>query len=133
MASSGAIKVNRLALITKLEEAKAKLDKDLARKEQIKAEFEVELKKWREGAPKHIIEVMNHRYNSVLEVRVSDAYLAKFPKEKPFDPKNPNTVHPSWSIQQEVKNLSETLALLKLSEEQTVSQSMLKNLAQYLA
>ena len=131
--ASGAIKVNRLALITKLEEAKTKLDKDLARKEQIKAEFELELKKWREGAPKHIIEVMSHRYGSVVEMKVSDAYLAKFPKEKPFDPKNPNIVHPSWSIQTEVKNLSEALALLKLSEEQTVSQSMLRNLAQYLA
>jgi hypothetical protein len=131
--ATGAIKVNRLALIAKLEEAKANLDKQLARKEQIKAKFEIELAKWREGAPKHIVEVMNHRYGTTLEVKVSDAYLAKFPKEEPFDPKNPNIVHPSWSIQQEVKNLSEALALLKLSEEQTVSQSMLKNLAQYLA
>jgi hypothetical protein len=131
--ATGAIKVNRLALITKLEEAKTKLDKQLARKEQIKAKFEVELAKWRDGAPKHIIEVMNHRYGSVIEMKVSDSYLAKFPKEEPFDPKNPNIVHPSWSIQSEIKNLSEALALLKLSEEQTVSQSMLKNLAQYLA
>jgi hypothetical protein len=131
--ATGAIKVNRLALITKLEEAKTKLDKQLARKEQIKAKFEVELAKWREGAPKHIIEVMSHRYGSVIEMKVSDPYLAKFPKEEPFDPKNPNFVHPSWSIQTEIKNLSEALALLKLSEEQTVSQSMLKNLAQYLA
>jgi hypothetical protein len=131
--ATGAIKVNRLALITKLEGAKAKLDKDLARKEQIKAEFELELTKWREGAPKHIIEVLNHRYGTTLEVKVSDAYLAKFPKEKPFDPKNPNIVHPSWNIQSDIKNLSEALAILKLSEEQTVSQSLLKNLAQYLA
>jgi hypothetical protein len=131
--ATGAIKVNRLALITKLEGAKAKLDKDLARKEQIKAEFELELTKWREGAPKHIIEVLNHRYGTTLEVKVSDAYLAKFPKEKPFDPKNPSIVHPSWNIQSDIKNLSEALAILKLSEEQTVSQSLLKNLAQYLA
>ncbi len=131
--ATGAIKVNRLALITKLEEAKTKLDNQLARKEQIKAEFDAELAKWREGAPKHIIEVGQHRYGNTLEVKVSDAYLAKFPKEKPFDPKNPNIVHPSWSIQSEIKNLSEALALLKLSEEQTVSQSLLKSLAQYLA
>jgi hypothetical protein len=131
--ATGAIKVNRLALIAKLEEAKTKLDKQLARKEQIKAKFEVELAKWREGAPKHIIEVGQHRYGNTIEMKVSDAYLAKFPKEEPFDPKNPNIVHPSWSIQSEIKNLSEALALLKLSEEQTVSQSMLKNLAQYLA
>jgi len=131
--ATGAIKVNRLALITKLEEAKAKLDKDLARKEQIKAEFEVELTKWRKEAIKHIIDLPSHRYNNTLEFRVSDAYLAKFPKEKPFDPKNPNIVHPSWNIQSDIKNLSEALAILKLSEEQTVSQSLLKNLAQYLA
>ena len=131
--ATGAIKVNRLALITKLEEAKTKLDNQLARKEQIKAEFDAELAKWREGAPKQIIEVGQHRYGNTLEVKVSDAYLAKFPKEKPFDPKNPNIVHPSWSIQSEIKNLSEALALLKLSEEQTVSQSLLKSLAQYLA
>jgi hypothetical protein len=130
--ATGAIKVNRLALITKLEEAQAKLEKQLARKEQIKAKFEVELAKWREGAPKHIIEVGQHRYGNTIEMKVSDAYLAKFPKEEPFDPKNPNIVHPSWSIQSEIKNLSEALALLKLSEEQTVSQSMLRNLAQYL-
>jgi hypothetical protein len=131
--ATGAIKVNRLALIARLEEAKTKLDKQLARKEQIKAEFDKELEKWRLGAPKHIIEVMSHRYGSVVEMKVSDAYLAKFPKEKPFDPKKPNEITPSWSIQSEIKNLGEALALLKLSEEQTVSQSMLKNLAQYLA
>jgi len=130
--ATGAIKVNRTLLIARLEDAKTKLEKDLARKEEIKVDFEAELKKWREEAPKHIIEVMSHRYGNVIEMKVSDAYLAKFPKEKPFDPKNPNIVHPSWSIQSDIKNLSETLALLKLSEEQTVSQSMLKNLAQYL-
>ena len=131
--ATGAIKVNRLALIAKLEEAKANLDKQLARKEQIKAKFEIELAKWREGAPKHIIEVMNHRYGNVIEMKVSDAYLAKFPKEEPFDPKDPNIVYPRYGFESEIKNLKEALALLKLSEEQTVSQSMLKNLAQYLA
>jgi hypothetical protein len=131
--ASSAVKVNRVALIAKLEESKAKLESQLARKEQIRLDFEAELQKWREGAPKHIIEVMNHRYGSVIEMKVSDAYLAKFPKEKPFDPKNPNMVHPSWSIQSDIKNLSESIAILKLSEEQTVSQSMLRNLAQYLA
>ena len=105
----------------------------LARKEQIKAKFEIELAKWREGAPKHIIEVMNHRYGNVIEMKVSDAYLAKFPKEEPFDPKDPNIVYPRYGFESEIKNLKEALALLKLSEEQTVSQSMLKNLAQYLA
>jgi hypothetical protein len=131
--ATGAIKVNRLALIAKLEEAKAKLEKQLARKEQIKAEFEVELEKWRLGAPKHIIEVMNHRYGNVIEMKVSDSYLAKFPKEKPFDPKNANIVYPRYGFEADIKNLTETLAMLRLSEEQTVSQSMLKNLAQYLA
>ena len=131
--ATGAIKVNRLALITKLEEAQAKLEKQLARKEQIKAKFEAELAKWREGAPKHIVEVGQHRYGTTLEMKVSDAYLAKFPKEEPFDPKDPNIVYPRYGFESEIKNLKETLALLRLSEEQTVSQSMLKNLAQYLA
>lgn len=131
--ATGAIKVNRLALIAKLEEAKAVLEKQLARKEQIKAKFDKELEKWREGAPKHIIEVMNHRYGNTIEMKVSDAYLAKFPKEEAFDTKNPNIVYPRYGFESEIKNLSEALALLRLSEEQTVSQSMLKNLAQYLA
>jgi predicted nuclease with TOPRIM domain len=133
MASSGAIKVNRTALINKLEEAKADLEKKQARLEQLDKDFNAELDKWREGAKKHIIEISSHRYNSTYEAKISDAYIAKYPKKKPFDPKNPNIVEPSWSIKQDIKNLSETLAMLKLSEEQTVSQSMLKNLAQYLA
>ena len=131
--ATGAIKVNRLALIAKLEEAQAKLEKQLARKEQIRAKLDKELEKWREGAPKHIIEVMHLRYGNTIEMKLSDAYLAKMPKEEAFDPKKPNEVVPSWSIQTEIKNLKEALALLKLSDEQTVSQSMLKNLAQYLA
>jgi hypothetical protein len=131
--ATATIKVNRTALITKLESVKAGLEKDLARLEQIKADHEAELKKWREGATKHIIEVSSPRYGNSLEIRVSDAYLAKFPEEKPFDPKNPNTRVPSWGIQQDIKNLKETLGILNLSEEQSVNQSMLKNLAQYLA
>ena len=130
--ATGAIKINRLALIAKLEEAKAQLDKQLARKEQIKVKFDAELAKWREGAPKHIIEVGQHRYGNTIEMKVSDAYLAKFPKEEPFDLKNPNIVHPRYTFESDIKNLTETLALLKLSEEQTVSQSMLRNLAQFL-
>jgi aspartate/methionine/tyrosine aminotransferase len=131
--ATGAIKVNRLALITKLEEAKAKLDKQLARMNQLTEEFDLEVEKWREGAKKHIIEVSSPRYGNTYEVKLSEAYIARYPKKKPFDPKKPNEVEPSWGVKQDIKNLSETLAMLKLSEEQTVSQSMLKNLAQYLA
>ena len=131
--ATASIKVNRTALIAKLEEAKTNLEKQLARKREIKTQYDLELTKWREGAVKHIIEVQSHRYGNTLEVRVSDAYLAKLPKEQPFDPKNPNIVHPSWSIESDVKNLNEALAILKLSEEQTVNQSLLKSLAQYLA
>jgi hypothetical protein len=131
--ATASIKVNRTALIARLEEVQTNLEKQLARKKAIKEQFELELKKWREGAVKHIIEVSSHRYGTTLEVKVSDAYLAKLPKEQPFDPKNPNIVHPSWSIESDVKNLAQSLAILKLSEEQTVNQSLLKNLAQYLA
>ena len=131
--ATASIKVNRTALIAKLEEAKTNLEKQLARKREIKTQYDLELTKWREGAVKHIIEVQSHRYGNTLEVRVSDAYLAKLPKEQPFDPKNPNIVHPSWSIESDIKNLAQSLAILKLSEEQTVNQSLLKSLAQYLA
>jgi glycyl-tRNA synthetase (class II) len=131
--ATATIKVNRLALMEKLETVKTDLDKKLARMNQLEKEFDAELDKWREGAKKHITEVLSSRYGNTYEVKLSDAYIAKYPKKKPFDPKNPNIVEPSWGIKQDIKNLSEALALLKLSEEQTVSQSMLKNLAQYLA
>ena len=131
--ATGTIKVNRTALIAKLESVKADLEKQLARKREIKDQYELELKKWRDGAVKHIVEVQSHRYGNTFEFRVSDAYLAKLPKEQPFDPKNPNIVHPSWSIESDIKNLAQSLAILKLSEEQTVNQSLLKSLAQYLA
>lgn len=131
--ATATIKVNRLALMKKLEAVKADLEKKLERKEQIRLDFEADLKKWREGAPKHITEVMNHRYGSTIEVKVSDAYLAKFPKEKPFDPKNPNIVEPSWSIKQDAEKVAQTLALLELSEEQAVSQSLMKDIARFLA
>lgn len=131
--ANATIKVNRLALIAKLEAVKATLDKQLARKEQIKAEFDAEVEKWKKDAPKHIVEVMTHRYGTTLEMKVSDAYLAKFPKEKPFDPKKPNEITPSWTIRQDIEKLAQTLALLELSEEQTVSQSLMKDIARFLA
>jgi hypothetical protein len=131
--ATGAIKVNRTLLISKLEVAKADLEKKQARLEQINSDFDVELTKWREGATKHIVEVSNQRYGNTYEAKISDAYLAKYPKKKPFDPKDPNVVEPSWAIKQDIKSLSESLIMLKLSEEQTVSQTLLRNLAQYLA
>lgn len=131
--ANATIKVNRLALIKKLEAVKANLEKQLARKEEMKAQFDAEIEKWKQGAPKHIAEVVGYRYNGIYEVRISDAYLAKRPKEKPFDPKNPNIVEPSWSIKSDIEKLAQTLALLELSEEQTVSQSLMKDIARFLA
>jgi hypothetical protein len=131
--ATGAIKVNRLALISKLESVKGNLDATLAKLEKNKADYDKEFDTWLQGASKHIVKVLSIRYGSTGEFEISPAYLAKKPKEKPLDPKKPNEVQPSWSIRTDIKNLSEALAILKLSEEQTVSQSLLKNLAQYLA
>jgi hypothetical protein len=131
--ATGAIKVNRVALISKLESVKDKLEATYATLEKNKKDYDKEFDAWLQGASKHIVKVSSVRYDRTVEVIVSESYLAKKPKEKPIDPKKPNEVQPSWSIKSDIKQLSEALALLKLSEEQTVSQSLLKNLAQYLA
>ena len=130
--ASGTVKVNRTALISKLEEAKGNLEATLVKVEKNKAEYEREYDAWLQGTSKHIVKVISLRYGSTGEFEVSQAYIAKRPTEKPLDPKYPNIVQPSFQLKQEIRNLTETLAILNLSEEQTVSQSMLKNLAQYL-
>jgi hypothetical protein len=130
--ATGAIKVNRTALINKLESVKDKLEATYAKLEKNKKDYDKEFETWLQGASKHIVKVSCVRYDRTVEVIVSESYLAKKPKEKPIDPKKPNEVQPSWTIKSDIKQLSEALALLKLSEEQTVSQSLLKNLSQYL-
>jgi hypothetical protein len=131
--ATGAVKVNRVALISKLESVKGNLETTLAKLEKHKAGYDKEFDTWLQGASKHIVKVLSIRYGSTGEFEISQAYLAKKPQEKPFDPKKPNEVQVTWSLKTDIKNLSEALAILKLSEEQTVSQSLLKNLAQYLA
>ena len=131
--SSATIKVNRLALMSRLTTVKADLDKKLARMNQLTEDFDAEVEKWREGAKKHIVEVSSPRYGNTYEAKLSEAYIAKYPKKKPFDPKNPNIVEPSWSIKQDIEKLAQTLALLELSEEQSVSQSLMKDIARFLA
>jgi hypothetical protein len=131
--ATATIKVNRLALMAKLTTVKAELDKKLARMNQLTEDYDAEVEKWREGAKKHIIEVSSPRYGNTYEAKLSDAYIAKYPKKKPFDPKNPNIVEPSWSIKQDIEKLAQTLALLELSEEQAVSQSLMKDIARFLA
>ena len=131
--ATATIKVNRLALMKKLEAVKADLDKKLARMNQLTEEFDADVEKWREGAKKHIVEVSSPRYGNTYEVKLSEAYIARYPKKKPFDPKNPNIVEPSWSIKQDIEKVAQTLALLELSEEQAVSQSLMKDIARFLA
>ena len=131
--ATATIKVNRLALMAKLTTIKAELDKKLARMNQLTEDYDAEVEKWREGAKKHIIEISSPRYGNTYEAKLSDAYIAKYPKKKPFDPKNPNIVEPSWSIKQDIEKLAQTLALLELSEEQAVSQSLMKDIARFLA
>jgi hypothetical protein len=131
--ATATIKVNRLALMAKLTTVKAELDKKLARMNQLTEDYDAEVEKWREGAKKHIIEVSSPRYGNTYEAKLSDAYIAKYPKKKPFDPKNPNIVEPSWTIKQDIEKVAQTLALLELSEEQAVSQSLMKDIARFLA
>jgi hypothetical protein len=131
--ATATIKVNRLALMKKLEAVKADLDKKLARMNQLTEEFDADVEKWREGAKKHIVEVSSPRYGNTYEVKLSEAYIARYPKKKPFDPKNPNIVEPSWTIKQDIEKVAQTLALLELSEEQAVSQSLMKDIARFLA
>ena len=134
--SATAIKVNRLALIARLKEVKVIKEQDFAKLLEDYKTYKVDTDKWVEGAKKHIIKIWNN-YGTELRVEIDPEYEQKKPKE----PTNPGQYvqhgrQGSYTLNQkskeELSELTATINLLELSNEETVGQTLLKNVAKYL-
>jgi hypothetical protein len=131
-----AIKVNRLALVARLKEVKASREAELAKILSDYETYKVELEKFTEGARKHIIKIWNN-YGTEFRVDIDPTYASK----KPVEPTNPNSYvqhgrQGSTTLRvkskDELSEITATINLLELSNEETVGQTLLKNVAKFL-
>ena len=131
-----AIKVNRLALLAKLKEVKATKEQELAKILSDYDTYKAELDKFTEGAKKHIVKIWNN-YGNEFRVDIDPIYAEK----KPVEPTNPNSYvqhgrQGSTSLRvkskDELSEITATINLLELSNEETVGQTLLKNVAKFL-
>jgi hypothetical protein len=135
--SATAIKVNRLALITKLKEVKKSREAEFAKLIKDYETYTADKDKWLEGAQKHIVK-MWHSYGNEFRVDIDPKYL----KGKPEEPTSPSSYvqhgrQGSTTLRQknkdELTELTATINLLELSNEETVGQTLLKNVSKFLA
>jgi hypothetical protein len=134
--SATAIKVNRLALVARLKEVKASREAEYDKLIKDYKDYKQDLDKWLDGAKKHIVKLWNN-YGTEFRADISPEYLAK----KPEEPTNPGNYvqhgrQGSYTLNQkskeELSELTATINLLELSNEDTVGQTLLKNVAKYL-
>lgn len=133
--ATATIKVNRLALIAKLEEAKVRIMSEADKSVKDYEAYQVAIKKWAEQAIKHA-DTVSHYHSNEFRFSVKVSYL----KEKPKEPTNPNQTswergksYTSLSLAKEaVKEIDQAISLLNLCEDTTVPQSLVKTVAQYL-
>jgi hypothetical protein len=134
--SATAIKVNRLALVARLKEVKANKESEFAKLLKDWADYKSNNDKWLEGSKKHIVNIWNN-YGQEFRVDIDPAYLSKKPKE-PTNPSNyvQHGRQGSYTLNQkskeELSELTATINLLELSNEDTVGQTLLKNVAKFL-
>lgn len=126
------VKVNRVALIEKLEKAAAVRSAELAEQEKHDAEYDKAKQKHQEDVAKAVKSgkakitnvSVNWRNNSIATVEVElPPNLAKEVERKYVVKHN----------RHELDEILSAVALLKLSDETCVSASSYKNVAQYLA
>jgi hypothetical protein len=134
--SATAIKVNRLALVARLKEVKATREADIAKVVKDYEQYKQDLAKFVDGAKKHIVSIWNN-YGNQYQIEISPEYA----KNKPEEPTNPNgyvqhgrqgSITLSTKYKEELSELTATINLLELSNEDTVGQTLLKNVAKYL-
>jgi hypothetical protein len=131
-----AIKVNRLALVARLKEVKASREADNAKILEDYASYKVDLEKFLEGAKKHIVRIWSN-YGREYQIEVDAEYTNK----RPVEPANPSgyvqhgrqgSTTLSAKYKEELSELTATINLLELSNEETVGQTLLKNVAKFL-
>jgi hypothetical protein len=134
--SATAIKVNRLALVAKLKEVKASREAEYAKVINDYETYKSDNDKWLEGAKKHIVKIWNS-YGNEFRVDIEQSYIDKKP-EQPTDPKSyvqhgrQGSITLNQKSKEELSELTATINLLELSNEDTVGQTLLKNVAKYL-
>lgn len=134
--SATAIKVNRLALVSRLKEVKEAREAEFAKLIKDYETYNADREKWLEGAKKHIVKIWNS-YGNELRVDIDPSYAST----KPEEPTNPTSYvqhgrQGSITLKQKSKDelteLTATINLLELSNEDTVGQTLLKNVAKFL-
>lgn len=135
--SATAIKVNRLALLAKLKEVKETKEAEFAKLIKDYETYTADKDKWLESAKKHIVKVW-HSYGNEFRIELDPAYVAT----KPEEPTSPTSYvqhgrQGSTTLKQKNKDdlteLTATINLLELSNEETVGQTLLKNVSKFLA
>lgn len=137
--ATATIKVNRVALIAKLEEAGKALNDQMKAIEKSEKDYHEALNKWAQNAVKHREGDFRLTYSNRIEFSVKDSYLTTLPQK----PSERLSDHKDWkrsvgSITRKdqfingMKEISNTLAVLALSTEVDVPQSIYKSVAQYL-
>lgn len=136
--ATATIKVNRVALIAELEKAGDTLSKRAEAIKKAESDYQIALNKWAYGAIKHRSGDFSTDYHNRITFAVSAEYLAErpeAPKEKAEDTmdwRRGHRITRIGEINNALKEISNTIAVLKLSTEETVGQSIYKSVAQYL-
>lgn len=134
--SATAIKVNRLALVARLKEVKVNKEAELAKILKDYETYKSDNDKWLEGAKKHIVKIWNS-YGQEFRIDIEQAYVDKKPQQ-PTDPRSyvqhgrQGSITLSQKSKEELSELTATINLLELSNEDTVGQTLLKNVAKFL-
>lgn len=130
------VKVKTDKLLTKLQETLASRKDEMKSHDKAEADHEKALKEWQEKVIDHIksgkakVSRVSHNHNwrsdtSEAEVTVALTASLAYPKQT-------NDLRAKWEIKNEIDELENAIALLKMSDEEFVSASTYKGVARLI-
>ena len=131
------VKIATTKVISALEEAKARLEKNFSQQEANDEKHKKAVEKWQKEVGKLALsaiakatDVSAHtRYNGEINVSFS---LAKGSIELPTEPKKDyETIH-EWQYREQIGEIENAIRILKMTDEEVVSTSTYNAIARYL-
>jgi hypothetical protein len=137
MARAISVKVATTKVIKALEASLAKLESDFASQEANKAKYDEAKKAWAKEVGKLAVAQIakaenlsaNKRYNGEINL---DFNLPAGSIELPDEPQQDFVTMHSWQYENQKSEIENAIRILKMTDEETVSASTFKSIAQYL-
>ena len=131
------VKIATTKVISALEEAKARLEKNFSQQEANDEKHKKAVEKWQKEIGKLALSAISKandvsahtRYNGEINVSFS---LAKGTIELPAEPKKDyETIH-EWQYREQIGEIENAIRILKMTDEEVVSTSTYNAIARYL-